>query len=120
MLIFLPCLSLTFVEVNKPLRWDKLMQIAPDANLQALGDAFQLQSLPPQNHLGAGGALRCHESGATLPLWVVWTYENTRPNQSQATAWTFEFYPKRGLGSETSSGSHSRSHEGQIDTMKSE
>lgn len=71
MMVFLPCLSLAFVEANKPLRREKLMQTAPYANLQALSDAFQLQSLPPQNHFGAGGALRRHESGAALPLWTV-------------------------------------------------
>lgn len=67
---FCPCLSLTFGK-HKPLKLDKLIQNTPDANLQALSDAFQLQSVPSQNHLGAGGTQRQHETGATLPLWAV-------------------------------------------------
>lgn len=41
-----------------------------DAYLQAISNAFQLQSLPSQNHLGAGDTQRCHETGATLPHWA--------------------------------------------------
>lgn len=52
-----------------------MTQLAADSNLQALSDAFQHQSLSPQNHLGAGGTQRHHETGAALPLWAVWTYQ---------------------------------------------
>lgn len=45
--------------------------VTADAYLQAVSNAFQLQSLPSQNHLGAGDAQRRHETGATLPIWAV-------------------------------------------------
>lgn len=45
--------------------------ITDTAYLQAISNALQLQSLPSQNHLGAGGALRHHEAGTTFPIWAV-------------------------------------------------
>ena len=52
--------------------------VKPDAYLQALCNAFQLQSLPSQSHLGTGGAQRQHETGAMVPFWIVYRHVDTR------------------------------------------
>ena len=79
-----------------------MSKLHQDVYLQARSNAFQLQSLPSQNHLGAAGAQRHHEAGAVLPLWAVWTHENTstksEPDKLDSKAPLATLWPPEGLG----------------------
>lgn len=93
-----------------------MSKLHQDVYLQARSNAFQLQSLPSQNHLGAAGAQRHHEAGVMLPLWAVWTHENTstksEPDKLDLKAPLATLWPPEGLGETMSSEGRSYSSEG--------